>query len=139
MSAYAGDVLPSRAWEMLGAEADAVLIDVRTPAEWNYVGVPDLGTLSKKPVFLPWLFFPSMEVNTQFAEALEGAHLGQNAPLLFLCRSGVRSRAAAVAMTGRGYTRCYNIASGFEGDPDPTRHRGTVNGWKVDGLPWVQG
>ena len=139
MSAYAGDVPPSRAWEMLGAEADAALVDVRTPAEWNYVGVPDLGKLGKKPVFLPWLFFPSMEVNPQFAEALEGAHLGQNAPLLFLCRSGVRSRAAAVAMTSRGYTRCYNIVSGFEGDPDPARHRGTVNGWKVDGLPWVQG
>ncbi|MFO1113650.1 MAG: rhodanese-like domain-containing protein [Rhodospirillales bacterium] len=139
MSAYAGDVSPSRAWELLRAEADAVLIDVRTPAEWNYVGVPDLAKLGKKPVFLPWLFFPSMEVNPQFAEALEAAHLGQNAPLLFLCRSGVRSRAAAVAMTARGYGRCYNIASGFEGDPDPARHRGAVNGWKVDGLPWVQG
>ena len=139
MSSYAGDISPRQAWDILTAEPGSMLIDVRTPAEWNYVGIPDLGGLGKKPLFVPWLFFPSMEVNPQFAEHLESARLDRDKALLFICRSGARSRAAAIAMTARGYTRCYNIASGFEGDPDHTRHRGTVNGWKVDGLPWIQG
>jgi rhodanese-related sulfurtransferase len=139
MSSYAGDISPRQAWEMLAAEPAAVLIDVRTPAEWNYVGIPDLAPVGKKPLFVPWMFFPSMEVNPQFAAHLETAHIDPDAPLLFICRSGARSRSAAITMTARGYNRCYNIASGFEGDPDPTRHRGTLNGWKVDGLPWVQG
>lgn len=139
MSSYAGDISPQQAWDVLAGEPNAVLVDVRTPAEWNYVGVPDLGQLGKKPLFLPWLFFPSMEVNPQFVQNLETVHLSQEAPLLFLCRSGVRSKAAAIAMTARGYTRCYNIAGGFEGDADGAHHRGAVNGWKVGGLPWLQG
>ncbi|MBL8667914.1 MAG: rhodanese-like domain-containing protein [Rhodospirillales bacterium] len=139
MSTYAGDVSPQQAWDILAGDANAVLVDVRTPAEWNYVGVPDLSKLGKKPLFLPWLFFPSMEVNPQFVQNLETVHLSQEAPLLFLCRSGVRSKAAAVAMTARGYARCYNISGGFEGDPDTGHHRGMVNGWKVGGLPWLQG
>ncbi len=139
MSTYAGDISPQQAWDVLAGEANAVLVDVRTPAEWNYVGVPDLGQLGKKPLFLPWLFFPSMEINPQFVQNLETVHLSQEAPLLFLCRSGVRSKAAAVAMTARGYTRCYNIIGGFEGDADAAHHRGTVSGWKAGGLPWLQG
>jgi rhodanese-related sulfurtransferase len=139
MSAYAGDISPRQAWELLTTEPAAVLIDVRTPAEWNYVGIPDLAGVGKKPLFVPWMFFPSMEVNPQFGEHIEAARLDAEAPLLFICRSGARSRSAAITMTNRGYTRCYNIASGFEGDPDGSRHRGSVNGWKVDGLPWVQG
>lgn len=139
MSSYAGDVSPRQAWDMLASDPKAALVDVRTPAEWNYVGVPDLSTLGKKPLFVSWMFFPSMEVNPQFAEHLETARLDADAPLLFICRSGARSRSAAMAMTARGYTRCYNVASGFEGDPNTTRHRGTVNGWKVDSLPWIQG
>lgn len=139
MSSYAGDISPRQAWDILTNEPAAVLIDVRTPAEWNYVGIPDLGGLGKKPLFIPWLFFPSMELNGQFAEHLETAHLAPEAPLLFICRSGARSRSAAIEMTARGYSRCYNIASGFEGDPDQARHRGTINGWKVEGLPWLQG
>jgi rhodanese-related sulfurtransferase len=58
---------------------------------------------------------------------------------MFLCRSGVRSRDAAIAMTAAGFKACYNVASGFEGDKDAAGHRGTVSGWKVDGLPWMQG
>jgi rhodanese-related sulfurtransferase len=80
-----------------------------------------------------------MEVNQNFVEHLENAGLGREAPLLFMCRSGARSRAAAIAMTARGFKNCYNVASGFEGDADRTRHRGTVSGWKVEGLPWLQG
>ena len=124
---------------MLDDDPSAALIDVRTPAEWNYVGVPDLSSVGKQPLFVPWLFFPSMEVNQNFAEHLENAGLDREAPLLFICRSGARSRSAAIAMTARGFKSCYNVASGFEGNADSMRHRGTVSGWKVEGLPWVQG
>jgi rhodanese-related sulfurtransferase len=138
IGAYAGDILPKEAWELLARDQKAVLVDVRTPAEWNYVGVPDLRAIGKQPLFVPWLFFPSMELNAQFAEHVEAAGLERDAPILFLCRSGVRSRAAAVAMTARGFTTCYNIATGFEGDPDSNRHRGVMSGWKADGLAWAQ-
>jgi rhodanese-related sulfurtransferase len=138
MGTYAGDISPKQAWEMLAGNPKAVLVDVRTPAEWSYVGVPDLRSVGKQPLFVPWLFFPSMDVNPQFAEHLEGTGLDRDAPLLFLCRSGARSRAAAMAMTARGFTSCYNVATGFEGDPDQGRHRGTISGWKADGLDWIQ-
>src|SRR5512147_3086481 len=111
--AYAGEISPGEAWKMLNEDPAAVLIDVRTPAEWNYVGVPDLSSLGKQPMFVPWLFFPTMEINRNFPEKLENAGLDRNAPLLFLCRSGARSRAAAIAMAARGYQRCYNVGSGF--------------------------
>lgn len=136
--AYAGDISPSQAWKILNDDPAAVLIDVRTPAEWNYVGVPDLNSVGKQPLFVPWLFFPSMEVNQNFVEHLENAGLGREAPLLFMCRSGARSRAAAIAMTAAGYGPCYNIAGGFEGNRDAEGHRGTVEGWKAAGCPWRQ-
>lgn len=136
---YAGDVTPKQAWEMLAKEPDAVLIDVRTDAEWGFVGIPDLSELGKDVVRVPWQHFPSMTLNADFAD-----HVGSNgteraSTLLFICRSGQRSRHAAVAMTAAGYGPCYNVADGFEGPPDAERHRGNVAGWKVDGLPWLQG
>lgn len=137
--AYAGDVSPQQAWELLGSDRRALLVDVRTPAEWNYVGVPDLASLGRKPVFVPWMLFPSMQVNPDFATQLESVGIDPDVPLVFICRSGARSRAAAMAMTARGFSRCYNVSTGFEGDPDGARHRGTVSGWKFDGLPWAQG
>ena len=136
---YAGDVTPTEAWEILNTRSEAVLIDVRTPAEWAYVGLPDLSAVGKQPLLVPWALFPSMTVNPDFGSEVESAVADRDAPLVFICRSGGRSRAAAIAMTARGYTSCYNVASGFEGDPDPQRHRGTISGWKVDNLPWVQG
>jgi rhodanese-related sulfurtransferase len=137
--AYAGDISPTQAWKLLTDDDAAMLVDVRTPAEWNYVGVPDLSSVGKQPLLLPWVFFPSMERNEQFVAQLENAGLNRDAPLLFICRSGARSRAAAIAMTARGFNKCYNVATGFEGDQDEARHRGTVSGWKVEGLPWLQG
>jgi rhodanese-related sulfurtransferase len=136
---YAGDITPTEAWEILNARPEAVLIDVRTPAEWTYVGLPDLSAVGKEPLLVPWVLFPNMTINPDFGAEIESAVADHDAPLLFLCRSGARSRAAATAMTARGYRSCYNVASGFEGDPDPQRHRGTVSGWKVEDLPWVQG
>lgn len=136
-AAYAGDISPKEAWELLCSDVRAALVDVRTPAEWTYVGIPDLAAIGKKPVLVPWIDFPSMQPNERFLDEA-GRALAPGAPVVLLCRSGVRSKAAAAALTAAGFGPCYNIASGFEGDPDPQRHRGTVSGWKVQGLPWVQ-
>ncbi|MBM3581445.1 MAG: rhodanese-like domain-containing protein [Alphaproteobacteria bacterium] len=136
--AYAGDISPKEAWEMLAREPKAQLVDVRTDAEWTYVGLPDLKALGKEPFLAPWKLFPSQQVNADFPHALIARFPARDTPLLFLCRSGVRSRAAAVAMTQLGYGRCYNVAHGFEGDRDDRAHRNTKGGWRVDGLPWAQ-
>ena len=139
MTEYAGDIGPVEAWKILETESQAVLIDVRTEPEWSFVGVPDLTAVGRRAVLLSWQVYPSMARNPDFAAALAGAAPDPAQPLLFLCRSGARSAAAAAVMTAAGYSHCYNIAGGFEGDRDATGHRGAVNGWKVDGLPWIQG
>ena len=135
---YAGDVSPEAAWTALKSDGDARLIDVRTTAEWAYVGLPDLGALGKAPVTVEWKQFPSMAVNPGFAGAVAAAGVERGAALYFLCRSGVRSRDAAQAMSALGYGPCFNVATGFEGDRDAAGHRGTVGGWKTEGLPWRQ-
>jgi rhodanese-related sulfurtransferase len=115
---------------------------VRTKAEWNYVGVPDLSSLGKQTLLIEWQEFPSMSLNSNFTATLEKAlrdkQVTPDAPVLFLCRSGARSRAAAIALTQTGHTRCFNIADGFEGPLDDKRHRGAAGGWKAQGLPWSQ-
>ena len=136
---YAGDILPTNAWNILRDDPDASLIDVRTDAEFSYVGVPDLSSISKEPLFVSWKLFPTMEINRAFAEHLLQHKLDRDTQLLFICRSGVRSKSAAQEMTAKGFTRCFNISEGFEGDADRSKHRGTIDGWKVAGLPWIQG
>ena len=135
---YAGDVDPTTAWKILSENKDAILIDCRTRAEWNYVGLPDLETLAKKPALIEWQVFPSMQPNPEFVTALSGALADKEAPLLFICRSGARSAAAAKAMTAAGYSTCINVADGFEGPLDAQAKRGTAGGWKAAGLPWRQ-
>ena len=135
---YAGDVAPTTAWKILSENKDAILIDCRTRAEWNYVGLPDLETLAKKPALIEWQVFPSMQPNPEFVSALSGVLADKEAPLLFICRSGARSAAAAKAMTAAGYSTCLNIADGFEGPLDALAKRGTAGGWKAAGLPWRQ-
>lgn len=139
---YAGDISASEAYSLLEQDKRAVLVDVRTKAEWAYVGAPDLSSLGKRALLIEWQEFPSMAVNPNFAASLENAlrdkDAGRDAPVLFLCRSGARSRAAAIAMTRAGHTQCFNIADGFEGPLDDERHRGAVDGWKAQGLPWSQ-
>jgi rhodanese-related sulfurtransferase len=139
MSSYAGDVSPEQAWAILSEDKDAVLVDVRTHAEWSYVGLPTLDSLGKEPKRISWQIFPAMAVNDGFAAAVAEAGVPKDAPILLLCRSGVRSKAAAEKLTAEGYTKAMNIAGGFEGNPDPAGHRGTLSGWKVAGLPWRQG
>jgi len=135
---YAGDVSPREAWNILSSDEKALLVDVRTAPEWSFVGVPDLGSLGKRIVQQSWQVFPRMEVDPDFAARLTAIATDREAPIFFLCRSGARSRAAAMAMTQAGYARCYNIANGFEGNHDAERHRGKAAGWKADGLPWTQ-
>ncbi|MPZ29650.1 MAG: rhodanese-like domain-containing protein [Rhodospirillales bacterium] len=135
---YAGDVAPTTAWKILSENKDSVLIDCRTRAEWSYVGLPDLETLAKKPALIEWQVFPSMQPNPEFVAALSGALANKEAPLLFICRSGARSAAAAKAMTAAGYSTCLNVADGFEGPLDAQAKRGTAGGWKAAGLPWRQ-
>ncbi len=138
---YAGDISAQEAWRVLSENPDAVLVDVRTRAEWSYVGLADLGPLGKEPLLAEWQSFPAMNVNPDFASDVS-ATLGdasRDAPVLFLCRSGARSKAAAIALTAQGFAQSYNIVGGFEGDLDEARHRGARTGWKAAGLPWVQG
>jgi len=137
-SDYAGDLSPKETWEILSSDPKARLVDVRTVPEWAFVGVPDLKPLDKQPYFIPWQIFPNMQQNPEFTDQVRSSGAEADDPLLFICRSGGRSRMAAIAMTGQGFTRCYNVASGFEGDHDAKGHRGKESGWKVDGLPWAQ-
>jgi rhodanese-related sulfurtransferase len=130
-------------WAKLKSDSGAVLIDVRTIAEWAYVGLPDLSALGKRPVLVEWQGFPDDRLNTAFAErlteALAPTGANRDTELFFICRSGSRSLKAAQAMAAAGYTRCRNVADGFEGPLDPNRHRGQLAGWKAKGLPWTQG
>ncbi|HLW91954.1 MAG TPA: rhodanese-like domain-containing protein [Roseiarcus sp.] len=139
---YAGDVSVAEAYSLLERDKNAVLVDVRTKAEWAYVGIPDLSNIGKETVLIEWQEFPTMKVNAEFSarldEILREQGVEADAPLLFLCRSGARSRAAAIAMTRTGRQRCYNIESGFEGPLDDRRRRGALEGWKAHGLPWAQ-
>ena len=135
---YAGDITPDQAWKILEESPGAVLVDCRTQPEWAFVGVPDLGSLGKKVVLVPWQVFPTMQLNPEFTKQIKAAGAAAGAPVLFLCRSGARSRSAAIAATGQGFARAYNIKGGFEGAHDDKRHRGSREGWKVSGLPWVQ-
>ncbi len=136
---YAGDLTPIQAWDILKNDPNAVLIDVRTAAEWAWVGQADLSELNKEHQCVEWVRFPGGVPNENFVADVAQKNTDQNTPLLFLCRSGVRSQYAAIAMTQAGYSKCYNVSGGFEGDHDVNRHRGTVNGWKMEELPWVQG
>jgi rhodanese-related sulfurtransferase len=106
---YAGDLTPRESWELLSEEADGQLVDVRTQAEWNFVGVPDLSPLKRRVVLCEWSRFPAgsnPDFVAEVIDALKRTNYRKGAPLLMLCRSGARSRSAA--------------------------------GWKAEGLPWIQ-
>jgi rhodanese-related sulfurtransferase len=137
------EVSVTETWATLQRQSSAVLVDVRTQAEWSYVGVPDLSSLGRKPVLVEWQTFPTNAVDPHFSERLSKAVVdsggGPETELFFLCRSGVRSLAAARAMTAAGYKRCRNVTGGFEGGLNAARHRGHEAGWKAANLPWTQG
>lgn len=125
---YAGDITPRTAWAWVQS-GEALLVDVRTEAELQWVGyVP--GSLG-----LPWKHWPDMRPNPDFDYAIQSVAPGKR--LVLLCRSGVRSAAAAVRATELG-REAYNILEGFEGDIDDKGQRGHLGGWRFHGLPWQQ-
>lgn len=132
------DLTPRQAWERLESDPDAVLVDVRTSAEWSFVGLPDLTSIGKRVVPIEWTTFPEGAPNPRFLDDLRASIPTDDTPVLFLCRSGARSVAATAAATAAGYTAAHNVSEGFEGDLDAQGHR-AVNGWKQAGLPWRQG
>jgi len=132
------NVAPTQTWEALKADASARLVDVRTDAEWNFVGVPDLDAAGKQTVLIPWQVYPAMQRNGTFEDDLKQAGLTPANKLYFICRSGARSMAAAQAAQAAGFPHVFNVADGFEGPPDAHGHRGATAGWKAENLPWRQ-
>jgi rhodanese-related sulfurtransferase len=134
------ELAPRDAWKMLSETDGARLIDVRSAAEWAFVGAPDLSALGQEVLRVEWQRWPGMAPNPDFLAALDAGLGDASGPFVFLCRSGARSLAAARALAqARGdATLCMNLTGGFEGDLDAEGHRGQKNGWKVSGLPWRQ-
>jgi rhodanese-related sulfurtransferase len=130
------------AWDDLTKTSAATLVDVRSKAEWTYVGVPVLTSIGKPTVLIEWDEFPSGRLVPDFLGRLKAEldrlGVGKDAPLYFICRSGNRSRHAAIEAAAAGYARTYNVEFGFEGRLDADRHRGTRGSWKEEGLPWAQ-
>lgn len=129
---YAGDLTPQQAWDLLQKNPGATLVDVRTEGEWRTIGVPDTSAVGHQPRFVEWN--TAHGPNPDFLPELRAADPDTDAPVLFLCRSGVRSVAAAQAATAAGYSQAFNILEGFEGAQDASGAR-TVDGWRNDGLP----
>ena len=133
---YAGDITPQESWKLLSENPDAVLVDVRTDAEWRWVGVPDLSSLGRQVVFVEWNTAGGRNENFVADLIAAGVTPGER-PVVFLCRSGNRSIPAAEAATAAGIAPSYNMLEGFEGQLDEHGHRG-VTGWRAEGLPWKQ-
>jgi rhodanese-related sulfurtransferase len=136
---YRGNLSPKNSWELLSHERHSYIVDVRTKEEWHYVGVPDLGERDDKLIKIEWRSLPDMQLNTNFAEELAKIVPDKLSHLMFICRTGARSRDAANFMANLGYVNCYNILDGFEGELDAYRHRGKISGWKAEQLAWSQG
>ena len=131
------NIHPRQVWEVLQSNPDARLVDVRTDAEWNFVGIPSLSAVGQEPVLIPWQVYPTMQVNAAFTDHLRRAGVEPRHQVYFICRSGARSLAAAQAARAAGFPHVYNVADGFEGQLDRDGHRG-VGGWRAEGLPWRQ-
>ena len=132
---YAGDITPEQAWQLLVEEPNAALVDVRTEAEWRFVGVPDTAELGRPTMLVEWVGL-SGAPNDRFVDQLR-EHGVESGPVIFVCRSGQRSISAAIAATDAGLGPAYNVLDGFEGDLDQDGHRGGA-GWRAVGLPWRQ-
>ncbi len=128
---YKGALLPMEAYRILQESTRAQLVDVRSRAELDWVGrIPGATEIELRA-------YPGMQPNADFLGRLASL-TNKSQPVLFICRSGSRSNQAAIMATQSGFTDCYNILEGFEGDRDDSDQRGKVSGWKVAGLPWVQ-
>ena len=130
---YFGAVTPAEAHALLAQLPNARLIDVRTRAEWDFVGhIPD-------SILIEWTSYPAGERNPAFLGELRAVTEDPETPLLFVCRSGQRSDSAARTAAAAGYRRAFNVLEGFEGARDSEGHRSSIGGWRKAGLPWVQG
>jgi rhodanese-related sulfurtransferase len=128
---YEGLLLPAEAYQLMRDDPDAALIDVRSRAEWDFVGrIPGA-------VEIEWKSYPGMVPNVQFSEQL-AKRVKKDALAMFICRSGGRSHDTATVATRAGFKACFNVLEGFEGDRDGAGHRNTVGGWRAAGLPWTQ-
>lgn len=130
---YAGALLPQEAFALLQSLPSTTLVDVRTRAEWEWVG------RYPSAVFIEWNTWPGGQPNADFLDQLRTNVPDKTAPVLFLCRSGARSHNAAAVATRDGYTQAFNVLQGFEGDKDHQGHRNVLGGWRACGLPWIQG
>jgi len=132
------EISPPEAWNVLQTEPQAVLLDVRSRTEFEFVGHP------LHAVHVAWQEAPDWEVAPDFVDkvraalAIRGMERSEDLPVLVLCRSGARSMAAAHALQAAGFVNVANVAEGFEGDQDAEKHRGNINGWRKHGLPWEQ-
>ena len=130
--AYAGALLPVEAHTLMLHLPGAKLVDIRSRAELEWVGrVP--GSMA-----IEWNAWPGNRRNLDFIAAFE-ASIAKDAHVMLLCRSGVRSHHAAIALAQNGYAHAYNVLQGFEGDKDPSGQRNKLGGWRAAGLPWNQG
>ena len=128
---YLGALIPAEAYKLLQKMPDAKIVDVRSAAELDWVGrIPGAVEIELRS-------YPGMRSNSNFLDELID-RVDKSASVFFICRSGARSSHAATVATQSGFSNCYNILDGFEGDKDDSGHRGSVSGWKVAGLPWEQ-
>lgn len=131
---YAGAVTPQEAYALVQASPQVKIVDVRTKAERDWVGTVKVP--AEQHADVQWNLYPAGTPNPEFLGQL-AQKAAKDDVLLFLCRSGVRSRHAARLATEHGYTQCFDILEGFEGDKDAEGHRKTVSGWCKAGLPWA--
>ena len=136
---YAGDLSPRNTWDEVKNNDNCFLVDCRSSAEWSLIGVPNLDSIGKKVVFVEWQIYPTMEKNSKFLQEISESGINKDSKIIFLCRSGARSRSAAEFLTSHGYKECYNCMEGFEGSHNEFGQRGKHNGWKFADLPWNQG
>ena len=134
---YKRNLLPKMAVERLQSNSQALFVDVRSKAEFKYVGFPE------NSILIPWIDDPDWEPNPEaFSEAvmqeLDGRENLSDTEIILICRSGFRSNEALKCLENKGFTQVSHVASGFEGDLDENDHRGNLNGWRHDGMPWSQ-
>ena len=134
---YKRNLLPKMAVERLQSNSQALFVDVRSKAEYKYVGFPE------NSILIPWIDDPDWEPNPEVfsdlvIQELDGRENLLNTEIILICRSGFRSNEALKCLQNKGFTQVSHVASGFEGDLDENDHRGNLNGWRHDGMPWSQ-
>lgn len=133
-------ITPPEAWEIMQSDSQAIVLDVRTSMEFDYVGHP------AGAVNIPWQEAPEWKIDDNFVQKVrdklrhiyETTDSIEDITILTICRSGKRSQLAAQALTEGGFNKVYNIEQGFEGDRDGAKHRSRINGWRFHNLPWEQ-